>query len=970
MNRRRRAGPPLAVALSAVLLAAGALVLGLAGTAGAAGTPRAGLPQDVPALPHGTTTLGAAPSGQTMNLDVSLAGQDPAGLAQAVAAVSTPGSPSYRDYLTPDEFAARFGPSPSEIAQVSSTLRSEGLTVGRPLAGSSLLPVSGTVASVESAFGTSIESVQAPGTSRALVNTTAPTVPASLSGAVTGVLGLDGLSRERDMLKVHTGAGASAPVAAANPPGAPASGGAAESRVEGPHAGTPQACGSAAAATSDFSGTYTSTTMANLFGLSDLFGAGRTGLGQTIGIVEFEPYLSSDYSAFQSCYGLSNSIRNVSIDGGPGTGAGEGEAALDVEIAGFNAPSAALVVYQAPNGNDAESLDLFQRIASDDAAQVVTTSWGNCEATLSGSELAAENTTFSQMTMQGQTMIAASGDAGSEDCFPNGPSNTQLAVDDPGTQPNVVSVGGTSMTSASAGSQVVWNDCKARTAPTCADKIFSGQSLGATGGGYSSVWPRNPGQPTETGGGTNPCGNGSSTGCRSVPDLSFPADPGEGGTVAIYNGRWYGFGGTSIDAPMTAGLLSDTNQGCNRPVGRVGPALYESTTGADYTDVTGGQNDFTDTNGGLFTAGTGYDAATGLGTPVDQNLSLALQGAGGCPTVTAVSPDTGPVTGAGAITVLGAGLASATTVSFGAEGTGTILSKSAGSITVVPPHASKPTCVDVTVTNPLGTSAGSPADHYGFGGDLSCGQGYRFVASDGGVFTYGSASFWGSTGSMHLNAPVVGLAGTPSTNGYWLVASDGGIFSYGDAGFHGSMGGQRLNKPIVGITATPDGGGYWEVASDGGIFAFGDAGFYGSMGGRPLNRPIVGIAATPDGRGYWMVASDGGIFSFGDAGFYGSMGGKPLNKPIVGIATAPNGAGYWMVASDGGIFDFGSAGFDGSAGSIVLNEPVVGMAATPDGGGYWLVASDGGIFSYGDAQFYGSTGSIRLNAPIVGMSAT
>jgi len=75
------------------------------------------------------------------------------------------------------------------------------------------------------------------------------------------------------------------------------------------------------------------------------------------------------------------------------------------------------------------------------------------------------------------------------------------------------------------------------------------------------------------------------------------------------------------------------------------------------------------------------------------------------------------------------------------------------------------------------------------------------------------------------------------------VASDGGIFAFGDAQFYGSMGGTPLNKPIVGIASTPDGKGYWEVASDGGIFAFGDAQFYGSMGGTPLNKPIVGIAS-------------------------------------------------------------------------------------------------------------------------------
>ena len=247
---------------------------------------------------------------------------------------------------------------------------------------------------------------------------------------------------------------------------------------------------------------------------------------------------------------------------------------------------------------------------------------------------------------------------------------------------------------------------------------------------------------------------------------------------------------------------------------------------------------------------------------------------------------------------------------------------------------------------------------------------YDLVASDGGLFAFGGAGFFGSTGSLVLNQPVVGMATTPDGKGYWLVASDGGIFAFGDAGFYGSTGAIPLNRPIVGMAATPDGKGYWLVASDGGIFAFGDAGFYGSTGAIPLNRPIVGMAATPDGKGYWLVASDGGIFSFGDAGFYGSMGSIHLNKPIVGMAATPNGQGYWLVASDGGIFNVGDAGFYGSTGALVLNKPIVGMADTSDGGGYWLVASDGGVFSFGDAVFHGSTGSIALNRPIVGMATT
>ena len=205
--------------------------------------------------------------------------------------------------------------------------------------------------------------------------------------------------------------------------------------------------------------------------------------------------------------------------------------------------------------------------------------------------------------------------------------------------------------------------------------------------------------------------------------------------------------------------------------------------------------------------------------------------------------------------------------------------------------------------------------------------------------------------------------------GYRFVASDGGVFDFGGAAFFGSTGNLTLNKPVVGMAATPDGGGYWLVASDGGIFSFGDAVFLGSTGGMALNKPIVGMANNPSGQGYWLVASDGGIFSFGNASFHGSTGNLTLNKPVVGMATVPDGGGYWLVASDGGIFSFGTAIFRGSTGALTLNKPVVGMAATLSGLGYWLVASDGGIFTFGDAGFAGSTGAIVLNKPIVGMSA-
>ena len=155
---------------------------------------------------------------------------------------------------------------------------------------------------------------------------------------------------------------------------------------------------------------------------------------------------------------------------------------------------------------------------------------------------------------------------------------------------------------------------------------------------------------------------------------------------------------------------------------------------------------------------------------------------------------------------------------------------------------------------------------------IRCDAGYRLVAADGGIFSFGKASFHGSTGAMRLNQRIVGMASTPSGAGYWLVARDGGIFGFGDARFFGSTGGTRLNQPIVAMAAAPDANGYWLVAADGGIFAFGKASFHGSTGAMQLNQPIIGMAPTPGGKGYWLVARDGGVFGFGDAQFCGSTG--------------------------------------------------------------------------------------------------
>ena len=168
-----------------------------------------------------------------------------------------------------------------------------------------------------------------------------------------------------------------------------------------------------------------------------------------------------------------------------------------------------------------------------------------------------------------------------------------------------------------------------------------------------------------------------------------------------------------------------------------------------------------------------------------------------------------------------------------------------------------------------------------------------------------------------LNQPIVGLAGTSSGNGYWLVASDGGIFAFGDARFFGSTGAMKLNQPIVGMSATKSGQGYWLVASDGGVFSYGDARFFGSTGAMKLNQPVVGISVTGTGNGYWMVASDGGIFAYGDAPFLGSNAGA--NQEVYGI-TKDAANGYYLLQRNGTVIHF-------------LNSALVDLPPIATGGG-------------------------------------
>ncbi len=261
-------------------------------------------------------------------------------------------------------------------------------------------------------------------------------------------------------------------------------------------------------------------------------------------------------------------------------------------------------------------------------------------------------------------------------------------------------------------------------------------------------------------------------------------------------------------------------------------------------------------------------------------------------------------------------------------------------------------------------------------------HGYWLVGSDGGIFSFGSAQFHGSTGSLHLQRPVVGITPTADRGGYWLVASDGGIFAFGNAGFHGSIPGSglhpagsglpnSLNAPIVGMVPSTDGGGYFMVASDGGVFAFGDAKFEGSCPGiGGCSGAAVSVVPDASGNGYWVVTSTGAVYTFGDATSYGSPG--PQTSAITSAVATSDGGGYWILDGAGQVFPFGNAAGMGSLppGSAGGLNPASAIFDTSDGRGYWVVTALGRVSNFGDAPGDGDMAGTHLNGPIIAASGS
>ncbi len=526
------------------------------------------VPSVAAAAPTGSTSARAGEPGRAVIREtVALAPRDAAALAAYATAVADPASPLYRHFLTVAEFARRFGPTAAQIDRVRRVLAAHGLRAGALSANHLELAASGTVGD-SSAF------------SAALVRR---------GGGASGGPALSGLTG--GLVQGLIGPGAPAPTASVVF-GRSRAGAAPRPRVAVPAvAAGPQACSGASQAAAD-GGAYTAGQIAAAYGLSGYWAAGDEGQGITIALYELEPFSASDVAAYQACYGTSANVTVVPVDGGAGSGAGSGEAAMDVEDLAGLAPRATIRVYEAPP-NGAGAFDAYSRMISDDSAQVISTSWGLCEALQGAGSASAENTLFQEAAAQGQTVVAASGDQGSDDC-----GSGQPAVDDPASQPYVTGVGATTL---QPSGNTVWSN-----------------SLGATGGGVSQLW----GLPAYQAAFAQPqssvsCG-ASGTSCREVPDLSLDGDP-ETGYVAYWQGAWRLVGGTSVAAPTVAALtaLADASPACGgRPIGFLNPALYRAAASgytSSFADVTTGTNSFDGVAG--FAAGPGYDMASGLGTP-------------------------------------------------------------------------------------------------------------------------------------------------------------------------------------------------------------------------------------------------------------------------------------------------------------------------------------------------------------------
>jgi kumamolisin len=472
--------------------------------------------------------------------------------------------PAQRRDLSRAQFASRHGVRPADIKKIRAFATQNKLKVVEVSRPRRSVLLRGSIAAFSSAFGVELNSYQhATGTSRMRSGTIQ--IPAQLSGIIEGVFGLDNRPQAKPHFRIRN-----------------------QSQNSAAHA---QAA----------SASYNAPQVAQAYD----FPAGTTGSGQTIGILELSGgYSASDLTTYFNNLGIKTpTVTAVSVDGATNSPTGDaagpdGEVELDIEVSGAVAPSARIAVYFTPN-TDQGFLDALTTAVHDTTLKpaVVSISWGGPESSWTQQALTAFNSACEDASTIGVTILVASGDDGSSD----GVSSGTPTVDFPASSPYVLACGGTKLTlsGTTISSEQAWNE------------LSSGE--GATGGGVSEVfalpsYQQSAGVPKAPNGFVG----------RGVPDVAGDADP-ESGYNVLVDGQQTVIGGTSAVAPMWAGLLARINQSLGKNVGYLNPLLYTKNVEATLHDISAGSN-------GTYSAGPGWDACTGLGTPNGAALLAALSG--------------------------------------------------------------------------------------------------------------------------------------------------------------------------------------------------------------------------------------------------------------------------------------------------------------------------------------------------------
>ena len=513
-------------------------------------------------------------------------------LSALLKAQQEPGSASYHQWLSPEEYGSRFGASSTDLAQITSWLQGHGFSIEPVSAGRSLIVFSGTAAQVADTFHTEIHRYAVSGGMH-IANTQDPQIPRALAPVVAGVVSLHDFRRVSSIQSIRE----IAKTEAAAP----------ENTQGSTHYLFP----------ADF---------ATIYDLNPQYAAGRNGSGSSIAIVGRSNINLSDVSSFRSYAGLPANQPSVILEGAnPGLVSGDqDESTLDVEWSGAVAPGAAVRFVVAASTATTDGVDLSaQYIVNHKTANAMSTSYGNCEANMGSGEMAFYNSLWQQAASEGISSFVSSGDSGAAGCSAGSSSSgSTTAVNGLCSSPYSTCVGGTEF---NEGSGKYWNSTNGTGGGSALsyipEKVWNesakdgGSGLWSSGGGISETYA----QPTWQRGvpGAN------SNGMRAVPDVALTA-AGHDGYIICENGSWYVIAGTSAASPSFAGIMSivDEKQG-NTGQGNANPTLYGMLGSSElpFHATPSGNNSVPGVNG--FTAsGAAYNLATGLGS-VDANLLVS-----------------------------------------------------------------------------------------------------------------------------------------------------------------------------------------------------------------------------------------------------------------------------------------------------------------------------------------------------------